>query len=90
MAYSQPGGPASGISASHAAAQLGMSAGPGSLFPIVASEHAPAGGMSMLPSVTPNYDQRFGSVNDGRCFVAKEMVFGRFEEALRLALATLC
>ncbi len=37
----------------------------------------------------PNYfdDQRFGSVtSDGR-FVAKEMVGGRFEEALKLALA---
>lgn len=38
---------------------------------------------------TPNYfdDQRFGSVGrDGR-FVASEMVHGRFEEALKLALA---
>ena len=37
----------------------------------------------------PNYfdDQRFGSVNDDRRFVAKEMVLGRFEEALKLALA---
>jgi len=36
----------------------------------------------------PNYfdDQRFGSVGDGSAFVAREMVFGRFEEALRLAL----
>ncbi len=45
-----------------------------------------------LPEVAelgvPNYfdDQRFGSVNDDRSFVAKEMVLGRFEEALRLAL----
>jgi tRNA pseudouridine13 synthase len=36
----------------------------------------------------PNYfdDQRFGSVNADRRFVAKEMVAGRFEEALKLAL----
>jgi tRNA pseudouridine13 synthase len=37
----------------------------------------------------PNYfdDQRFGSVGDEKEFVAKEMVFGRFERALWLALA---
>jgi tRNA pseudouridine13 synthase len=37
----------------------------------------------------PNYfdDQRFGSVNQSAEFVAKEMVFGRFERALWLALA---
>ncbi|QDU22169.1 tRNA pseudouridine(13) synthase TruD [Urbifossiella limnaea] len=37
----------------------------------------------------PNYfdDQRFGSVGDTGEFVAKEMVFGRFERALWLALA---
>jgi tRNA pseudouridine13 synthase len=37
----------------------------------------------------PNYfdDQRFGSVGDPPQFVAREMVFGRFEEALKLALA---
>jgi tRNA pseudouridine13 synthase len=37
----------------------------------------------------PNYfdDQRFGSVNQSSEFVAKEMVFGRFERALWLALA---
>ncbi len=37
----------------------------------------------------PNYfdDQRFGSVGDPPEFVAKEMVFGRFERALWLALA---
>src|SRR5262245_59217767 len=46
-----------------------------------------------LPEVSdvgvPNYfdDQRFGSVGDGR-FVAREMVLGNFELALRLALAT--
>ena len=32
-------------------------------------------------------DQRFGSVGPDRRFVGKEMVFGRFEEALKLALA---
>jgi tRNA pseudouridine13 synthase len=37
----------------------------------------------------PNYfdDQRFGSVTDGGSFVAREMVLGNFEAALRLALA---
>lgn len=37
----------------------------------------------------PNYfdDQRFGSVGDGREFVGREMVAGRFERALWLALA---
>jgi len=37
----------------------------------------------------PNYfdDQRFGSVGGGREFVAREMVFGRFDRALWLALA---
>jgi tRNA pseudouridine13 synthase len=36
----------------------------------------------------PNYfdDQRFGSVGDGADFVAKRMVLGQFEEALKLAL----
>jgi tRNA pseudouridine13 synthase len=38
----------------------------------------------------PNYydDQRFGSVSPGGEFIAKHLVFGRFEEALRLALAS--
>ena len=37
----------------------------------------------------PNYfdDQRFGSVHESPEFVAKEMIFGRFERALWLALA---
>jgi tRNA pseudouridine13 synthase len=37
----------------------------------------------------PNYfdDQRFGSVSQGGEFIARELVQGRFEEALRLALA---
>lgn len=36
----------------------------------------------------PNYfdDQRFGSVGRDQQFVAKEMILGRFEEALKLAL----
>jgi tRNA pseudouridine13 synthase len=36
----------------------------------------------------PNYfdDQRFGSVADGGEFVAKKMILGQFEEALKLAL----
>ncbi|MBA4188815.1 MAG: tRNA pseudouridine(13) synthase TruD [Planctomycetaceae bacterium] len=36
----------------------------------------------------PNYfdDQRFGSVEDSTAFIAKEMVRGQFEEALKLAL----
>jgi tRNA pseudouridine13 synthase len=32
-------------------------------------------------------DQRFGSVGDGTAFVAREMVLGNFEQALKLALA---
>ncbi|HEX3148270.1 MAG TPA: tRNA pseudouridine(13) synthase TruD [Gemmataceae bacterium] len=37
----------------------------------------------------PNYfdDQRFGSVSDGKSFVAREMVLGNFEGALKHALA---
>jgi tRNA pseudouridine13 synthase len=37
----------------------------------------------------PNYfdDQRFGSVGEGGTFVAREMIRGRYEEALKLALA---
>lgn len=50
-----------------------------------------AGAMTSLASRAgvPNYfdDQRFGSVGpDGR-FIAREMVLGHFEEALRMALA---
>jgi len=50
--------------------------------------------LQALPEISsvgvPNYfdDQRFGSVGDGRSFVAREMVLGNFESALRLALAT--
>jgi tRNA pseudouridine13 synthase len=38
----------------------------------------------------PNYfdDQRFGSVGRDRAFVARELVHGRFEDALKLALAS--
>jgi tRNA pseudouridine13 synthase len=37
----------------------------------------------------PNYfdDQRFGSVSPGGEFIARQLVLGRFEEALKLALA---
>jgi tRNA pseudouridine13 synthase len=37
----------------------------------------------------PNYfdDQRFGSVRPGQAFIARALVDGRFEEALKLALA---
>lgn len=48
---------------------------------------------SALPEVAEvgvaNYfdDQRFGSVGEGETFVAREMVLGNFEQALRLALA---
>lgn len=48
------------------------------------------GGLEEVSRVgVPNYfdDQRFGSVGDPPEFVAKEMVFGRFERALWLALA---
>lgn len=60
MGLSQ-GGTSNGSTASQAAAQLGMSAGPGSMFPIVGSDSASPGGMNMHPSVTPNHEQRFGS-----------------------------
>ena len=62
ISHSQAGS-SGGVSASQAAAQLGMSAGPGSLFPIVTSmtsDAASSGGMSQRPSVTPAYEQRSG------------------------------
>ena len=55
------GGAAGGVNASQAAAQLGMSAGPGSLFPVVPSDPAAAGGMSLPSSVAPAYEQRFNN-----------------------------
>lgn len=55
------GGAAGGVSPSQAAAQLGMSAGPGSMFPIVGSDSVSAGGMNIPQSGTPHQDQRFGS-----------------------------
>ena len=58
MSHTQ-GGAAGGVSLSQAAAQLGMSAGPGSLFPIVPSDPASVGNMSRQSSVTPAYEQRF-------------------------------
>lgn len=54
-----------------------------------ASEHA----VQQLEDVTrdglPNYfdDQRFGSVSPGGQFIARSMVLGEYEQALRLALA---
>lgn len=54
MGYTQDGA-AGGVSASQAAAQLGMSAGPGSLFPVVPSDSASVGGMNPRPPVTPAY-----------------------------------
>ena len=51
--------------------------------------HAEAALAEVADTGLPNYfdDQRFGSVGDAHEFVAKEMVFGRFERALWLALA---
>ncbi len=60
MGHAQ-GGADSGVSASQAAAQLGMSVGPGSLFPIVASDPTSAGGTSMPSSGAPAYEQRSGN-----------------------------
>jgi tRNA pseudouridine13 synthase len=54
-----------------------------------AVSHAEAALAEVADAGLPNYfdDQRFGSVGDGREFVAREMVFGRFDRALWLALA---
>ncbi len=54
-----------------------------------AVSHAEAALREVADAGLPNYfdDQRFGSVGEGAEFVAKEMVFGRFERALWLALA---
>jgi tRNA pseudouridine13 synthase len=54
-----------------------------------AAERAAAEALVVARDGVPNYfdDQRFGSVGDGREFVAKHMVLGRFEAALKLALA---
>src|SRR6478735_6221069 len=51
--------------------------------------HAEAAIREVADAGVPNYfdDQRFGSVGEEGEFVAKEMVFGRFERALWLALA---
>lgn len=53
-----------------------------------AAEHAAAESATVARDGVPNYfdDQRFGSVSEGSEFVAKLMVLGRFEEALRVAL----
>jgi tRNA pseudouridine13 synthase len=54
-----------------------------------AVSHAEAALREVQQAGLPNYfdDQRFGSVGAAQEFVAKEMVFGRFERALWLALA---
>ena len=54
-----------------------------------AVSHATAALAEVEAAGLPNYfdDQRFGSVGDPPEFVAREMVFGRFERALWLALA---
>jgi tRNA pseudouridine13 synthase len=54
-----------------------------------AVSHAETALREVAAAGLPNYfdDQRFGSVGEGEEFVAKEMVFGRFERALWLALA---
>ena len=57
------------------------------------SDEQVRGGVGALDEIDrlglPNYfdDQRFGSVGEGQEFVGREMVFGRFERALWLALA---
>ncbi|OWK47500.1 tRNA pseudouridine(13) synthase TruD [Fimbriiglobus ruber] len=54
-----------------------------------AAETAALAAADSIASVgLPNYfdDQRFGSVGEDHAFIAREMVFGRFEEALKLAL----
>jgi tRNA pseudouridine13 synthase len=55
----------------------------------VAVSHAETALREVADTGLPNYfdDQRFGSVGEQGEFVAKEMVFGRFERALWLALA---
>jgi tRNA pseudouridine13 synthase len=51
-------------------------------------DHALAAAQAVARDGVPNYfdDQRFGSVTDGKEFVAKLMVLGQFEDALKLAL----
>jgi tRNA pseudouridine13 synthase len=52
------------------------------------ADHAAGEAAAVARDGVPNYfdDQRFGSVGDGTEFVAKLMVLGRFEEALKVAL----
>ncbi|HJT78202.1 MAG TPA: tRNA pseudouridine(13) synthase TruD [Gemmataceae bacterium] len=54
-----------------------------------AAAHAEGALEEVRAEGVPNYfdDQRFGSVAPGGAFIARELVRGRFEEALRLALA---
>lgn len=56
---------------------------------VAAIARAESGLREVADAGLPNYfdDQRFGSVGEEGEFVAKEMVFGRFERALWLALA---
>lgn len=56
---------------------------------VVGEQSALAGLAETEKTGLPNYfdDQRFGSVAGGGEFVGRELVRGRFEEALRLALA---
>src|SRR4051794_27109743 len=51
-------------------------------------EHAAAEAAAVAADGIPNYfdDQRFGSVGDSPDFVAKHLVLGQFEDALKLAL----
>jgi len=53
-----------------------------------AAQRAAAEALLVAHDGVPNYfdDQRFGSVGDGRDFVAKQMVLGQYEAALKLAL----
>lgn len=55
----------------------------------VAAEAARTAAEEVARAGVPNYfdDQRFGSVGAGGGFVAREMIAGRFEAALKLALA---
>ena len=57
------------VSASQAAAQLGMSAGPGSLFPILSGDPASAGGLNGQPSRPQGFNTQsapIGPDNQGR------------------------
>src|SRR4051794_36606366 len=57
-------------------------------LPDTAAARAATGAQVISRDGVPNYfdDQRFGSVTDSQNFVAKLMVLGQFEDALKLAL----